>query len=564
MDRGIASESSYLKKVFFFTHLMGIGGGILFPFAARPLVGEKAFELGFIALCLIFGYLVAVSSFLFVRGSLKKQLRQQLDLLTPLTGEIKVDEETLEALTKALGSGVGEVQQMVENMLQILDKLLPHFNALNQASLYLVDRAKEGLTAAQVNNKDVELMEGKQQDVAGLMKTLSHSSQDEAALSRELAASLEEMARAMDHSTMKFLETTTAVEEMNASVREVSNQAEEIARSVEGTSQDLDTIGESFERIRQGSESGNAAVQRVKEDAETGLQMMQLSLQEMDMIFAESQKATGTMKRLSQQAQQVGKIIAVIKDLVGDTELLAFNAAIIAAKAGEEGKGFAVVADEIKDLADRTTESAQDIQRIINAISKDTEEALSAVDATAERIDVGKKNSLKTGEALNKIVHSVELASSATVEINQLTGEQGEKARGMLSEAGESLRSVRAVARAMNEQKIGIQRIDEGVTEMKMAADQVARGMEEQVRATKELDRGLNDREEQVQLVNQATQFLQEAARRLFEHFGKSQQRLTTNVTKAATISEESSELERLANELRKLGQKFRSRTGKN
>ena len=231
--------------------------------------------------------------------------------------------------------------------------------------------------------------------------------------------------------------------------------------------------------------------------------------------------------------------------------------------AGEAGRGFAVVADEIKDLADRTTDSAQDIQRIINAINKDTEEALAAVDATAERIDQGKENSLKTGEALNKIVSSVELASAATDEINQLTGEQGEKARGMLSEAGESLRSVRAVARAMNEQKIGIQRIQEGVFEMKMAADQVSHGMEEQVRATKELDRGLHDREEQVQNANQATQFLQEAAQHLFEHFNKSEQRLTTNVTRAATVSEESAELQRLTNELRVLGQKFRAKGSK-
>lgn len=561
MGRGTANGSSYLKKVFFFTHSVGIAAGVLFIFVARFLIGDQAQDPVFMSLCVGFGYLVAVVSYLFIRSSLKKQLRLQLDMLAPLTGEIEVEDETLESLTEALQAGTGRVQGLVENMLVISDKLLPHCHNMNQASLYLAGRAKEGLTAAKVNNKNVELMEAKQQDVSELMKVLSHRSQDEAALSRELAASLEEMARAIDHSTVKFLETTTAVEEMTASVREVSNQAEEIARSVEGTSQDLDTIGDSFERIRQGSAAGNDAVQKVKVDAEAGLGMMQQSLEEMDLIFHESQKATGTMKRLSQQAQQVGKIIAVIKELVGDTELLAFNAAIIAAKAGDEGKGFAVVADEIKDLADRTTDSAQDIQRIINAISKDTEEALSAVEATADRIDQGKENSVKTGEALNKIVSSVELASAATDEINQLTGEQGEKARGMLKEAGESLRSVRAVARAMNEQKIGIQRIQEGVTEMKMAADQVAHGMEEQVRATKELDRGLNDREEQVQAVNQATNFLHDAAQRLFEHFTNAQKRLSTNVTRATAASEESAELEALSNELRELGQNFRSRT---
>ena len=81
--------------------------------------------------------------------------------------------------------------------------------------------------------------------------------------------------------------------------------------------------------------------------------------------------------------------------------------------------------------------------------------------------------------------------------------------------------SMRAVALAMNDQKICIQRIQEGVTEMKLAADKVARGMEEQVRATKELDRGLNEREDQIQAANEVSRFLQETAQQLYGHFDK-------------------------------------------
>ena len=78
-------------------------------------------------------------------------------------------------------------------------------------------------------------------------------------------------------------------------------------------------------------------------------------MNEMARIEQESLKATEAMQRLSHQTKEVAKIIEVIKELVSDTELLAFNAAIIAAKAGEDGKGFSVVAEEIRDLADRTT-----------------------------------------------------------------------------------------------------------------------------------------------------------------------------------------------------------------
>lgn len=552
-----ATEISYLKKVFFFTHLMGLLSGILFPFIATLAVGDAALKVPFVLLSLFFGYGMAVSSFLFVRSTLKKQLRQQLMLLLPLTGEIKTNGDTIENLSRSLEKGVGQAQTLVEAMLKTADQLIPHYRSLAQASFYLVDRANDGLTASKVTRKDVEVMEAKQSDLQNHMQQLSHRSQDEAALSRQLSASLEEMAMAIDHSTVKFIETTTATEEMTASVREVANQADEIARSVEGTAQSLDTIGDSFEKIRKGAAQSNDSVLQVKTDAEEGLKMMQQSLGETEQIVADSAQATTAMERLAKQARQVSKIIGVIKDLVSDTELLAFNAAIIAAKAGDEGKSFAVVAEEIKDLADRTTASAQDIQRIIQAIRQDTDLALQAVETTAERIVQGRVLALNTDGALQKIMSSVALASAASEEINRLTISQGSEAQNLLKDAGTSLRSVRAVARAMKEQRTGINRIQDGVTEMKSATDQITRGMEEQVRATRDLDRGLAAREEQVVVMNEANQFQQAASQRLINHFNTAEDRLSKNLARASTIAEEAAELEQLTSLLHKMGRNF-------
>ena len=340
-------------------------------------------------------------------------------------------------------------------------------------------------------------------------------------------------------------------------VREVANQADEIARSVEGTAQALDTIGESFEKIRKGAAQSNDSVLQVKSDAEEGQMMMQQSLGETEQIVADSAQATTAMERLAKQATQVSKIIGVIKDLVSDTELLAFNAAIIAAKAGDEGKSFAVVAEEIKDLADRTTSSAQDIQMIIQAIRQDTDVALQAVETTADRIVQGRILALNTDQALQKIMSSVALASSSTEEINRLTISQGGEAQNLLKDAGASLRSVRAVARAMKEQRTGINRIQEGVIEMKSASDQVTRGMEEQVRATRDLDRGLAEREAQVVVMNEANQFQQEASQRLISHFNTAEARLSKNLVRASEIAEEAADLEELTSQLHKMGRNF-------
>ena len=219
MSQGQSSGLSYMKKVFYFTHVMGLSAAALFPFAVWPQIGSAAFEPGFVLLSALFGYGVAVSSFFFIRGTLKRQLRAQLDLLEPLTGKVETGDETLETMAETMEAAVSQIQQLFSSVMSTSGQLIPYYRSLSQAALFLADRANEGLAAAKVTNKDLEIMEIKQQDVITLMSALSRQSQDEASLSRELAQSLEEMARAMDHSTATFMETTTSVEEMTASVR---------------------------------------------------------------------------------------------------------------------------------------------------------------------------------------------------------------------------------------------------------------------------------------------------------------------------------------------------------
>jgi methyl-accepting chemotaxis protein len=551
---------SYLKKVFFATHLTGLAAGLVFPFVVSPLIGPAALTWPFILSCVVMGVGVGAALFLFVRITLKSQLRQQLELLRSLAGDVVLSGDTVEALHTALESSVAQVETMIANLLTTVDTFVPHYRSLAESSRYLSERAHDGLTAARSTRTDVESMEQKQQQVMAQVQTLADRAQDEAAISRELYASMEEMAEAMEHSNAQFLETTTSVDEMASSVLEVAAQADEIAQSVEGTARDLDDLGESLTKIRAGAATSAQAAGTVKQDAESGLLVVKTSMDEMERIEGESQRAMTAMQRLSRQTGEVAKIIEVIRELVSDTELLAFNAAIIAAKAGEEGRGFAVVAEEIRDLADRTTNSAQDIQRIVQAIGGDTKEVTEAVEATGMRIAKGKQLSLSTGEALRKIVESSSEAAAASEEIAEQTGKQGVRAKALLDDAGHSLRSVRAIARAMQEQQVAIVRIQEGVSQMKSAADQIARGMDEQVKANREFGKGLAERETQVQAINEATRFQLTTAQRVYSHFATSEKRLSSNAEKAAVILQEIAQLENLAGLLRERASAFQQR----
>ncbi len=553
-----SQDISYIKKVFLFTHLTGLAAGLVFPLLARPLIGPVAYSAVFWLLCLAMGYVVGALSFFFVRATLKKHLRSQLQLLQSLSGEMEVSDESVEGLMTTVENAVARVQQLIGGTFNAINELLPHFRDLAASTRYLSDRAHEGLAAATLTSKDVAAMEEKQKQVMAQLENLSHRSQDEAALSRELSASLEEMAGAMERTRLKFQETSRITDQMTASMEQVRAQADDVIVAVEQTTQDLDSIGDSLEKIRWGASSSAEAAGRVKADAQNGLAVVKSSIEEMERIEEESQRATAAMKRLSAQTGEVAKIIEVIKELVSDTELLAFNAAIIAAKAGEEGKGFSVVAEEIRDLADRTTVSAQDIHRIVKGISGDTREVTGAVEATAKRIATGKKLSLSTGEALRKIMASAVDAAEASDQISRLTGEQSERSRALLEQAGSSLTGVKSITRAIQDQQADLLRIQDGVSEMKSASDQISRGMEEQVRANHEFDVSLNEREGQVRAVNEATRFQMEVSQKVTAHFGKSEQRLRANAEKAGSIIRGLGEMERLTEDLRKLTEEFR------
>ncbi|MBW6513114.1 MAG: hypothetical protein K0A93_13550 [Desulfuromonadaceae bacterium] len=551
MPRG--EQASFLKKLLRVMLASGIAAGLAFPFLVTPLLGTQVLTLPFFVSCIFMGLVMGVVLYLIVRGAMLKQLRHHFKLLEPLIGNRSVDHNDLEGLQAALEASIHQVEDLFNNLLNTVDLFVPHYKSLAESSRNLSERASEGLAAALATRKNVESMETKQAEIVTRTENLSQHTQDESAISGELSASLDEMSQAMDHATGKFIETTSSVDELAASILEVAAQADEIARSVENTTRDLDEIGESLLKIRNGAAESATVVGTVKVDAENGLQVVESSINEMERIERESVKSTEAMHRLSRQTGEVAKIIEVIKELVSDTELLAFNAAIIAAKAGEEGKGFSVVAEEIRDLADRTTNSAQDIQRIVKAINTDTDEVLAAVEATGKRIAKGKELSLSAGEALFKIVESSQRAALTSDEISEVTEQQGVRSQSLLEDATQSLRSVKEIARVMQEQQRAVVRIQDSVNQIKSANDQVSRGMEEQVKATRQFDQGLAAREEQINAIRDIITFQSNLSNKVFTHFESSERRLHGNAELAKIINQEIYELEILAERLRQI-----------
>jgi len=130
------------------------------------------------------------------------------------------------------------------------------------------------------------------------------------------------------------------------------------------------------------------------------------------------------IEELGRSSDQIGQIIGVIDDIADQTNLLALNAAIEAARAGEQGRGFAVVADEVRKLAERTTQSTKEIAQMIKTIQEETKKAVSAMTAGTDKVDAGVESAREAGAALEKIIHSADGVQDMVTNIATAATEQ--------------------------------------------------------------------------------------------------------------------------------------------
>jgi methyl-accepting chemotaxis protein len=276
-------------------------------------------------------------------------------------------------------------------------------------------------------------------------------------------------------------QTSSSITEMSSSVKEVEQRAVESARLAEKVSLDA-------------SERGMTAAQ----EAITGMQNIK-----------ETVEATATVvNRLGKRSHEIGQILKVIDEVTDQTSLLALNAAILAAQAGEHGKGFAVVAEEIKDLAERTAASTQEIAGLITSVQEETAESVQAmgrglkavesgvdlVNVTSEVLeqvanssrqsaDMARAIEKTTAEQAKGVVQITETALSISVQLEHIAGALQEQRKGSerIVQAAERMRDItRQVKSSTQEQSSGSRAIADAVESITMQASQVARSATEQ------------------------------------------------------------------------------------
>ena len=172
----------------------------------------------------------------------------------------------------------------------------------------------------------------------------------------------------------------------------------------------------------------------------------------MNRIAEVVRKSAETVQALGKSSDQIGEIVQVIDDIADQTNLLALNAAIEAARAGEQGRGFAVVADEVRKLAERTTKATKEIATMIKQIQKDTSGAVESMEEGTKEVEVGKQLAEKAGKSLQEIIHGAEQVVDIVTQVAAASEEQS-------SAAEQISKNIESISSVTQESASGIQQI---------------------------------------------------------------------------------------------------------
>ncbi len=297
--------------------------------------------------------------------------------------------------------------------------------------IYAMDKFSDGdLTVSLIPKKDDDM--GK--IYVGFNKAVSNVSN----LISEVYEAIQATASASN-------QISSSSEEMAAGAQEQSSQTTEVAGAVD---QMTKTILETTRNASSASEAARKAGNIAKE----GGKVVEETIMGMNRVSDVVKQSAITVQALGKSSDEIGEIAQVIDDIADQTNLLALNAAIEAARAGEQGRGFAVVADEVRKLAERTAKATKEIASMIKQIQKDTSDAVLSMTSGTLEVEKGKELADKAGQSLREIIKGAEQVVDMSTQVAAASEEQS-------AAAEEISKNIEAINNVTNESASGIQQI---------------------------------------------------------------------------------------------------------
>ena len=223
------------------------------------------------------------------------------------------------------------------------------------------------------------------------------------AIADSINFTVDELRRLVGTINETAVQVAASAQESQATAMQLADAAEHQAQQITSASAQINSIASSIDQVSKNSAESADVAQRSVQIAAKGADVVRQTIQGMDNIRDQIQETAKRIKRLGESSQEIGSIVELINDIAEQTNILALNAAIQAASAGEAGRGFAVVADEVQRLAERASNATKRIEALVQTIQSDTNEAVSSMEQTTAEVVAGARLAEDAGLALGEI-----------------------------------------------------------------------------------------------------------------------------------------------------------------
>lgn len=291
-------------------------------------------------------------------------------------------------------------------------------------------------------------------------------------VSEQIASSSEELSASSQ-------EVSASVEEVASTVNQLAAGANSQAQEASHTSQSINEIVSRIEMVAERANSVYQASIKVAEETDNGLLEANTAVSKMEQIKKVAEETTARAKVLGEESSKIGNIVAVIKGIAEQTNLLALNAAIEAARAGEQGKGFAVVADEVRKLAEQSATSAVQIGELIEKVQSETMEVVNIMDITNQEVADGVSSVNKTGDYFKLIAEEIMRVTNQMQEVSDLSQEIASQSTAITEAVGNIAAIAQETAASTEEVSASTEEQTATMEEMASAAEELAKLAEE-------------------------------------------------------------------------------------